>query len=279
MNIADGIRMRCCFEEDPAADITQIQLWQAYQQRFTEFVPTGRPLLPAADFIKHVSIAFKNAGAKVVEVTPGQTRFIIRGIRPREAPISPRGVVYLPCKWLYHHGQCKTQVPSANDLYTHVITAHLPRHENPEGQPLTPPVLHCGWNGCTRFGHMGSTDRRAVIAHLRTHMPDKPAGRKPAPVKLNPQNKLTFEVQVPMLDQQGRAAILPLTIVLTLRNFGKSPDGRELLYPHREIICQLASQMGAAQYGRDLSKYLMELFVDSDLDPRENDEEEEGVQE
>jgi chromatin structure-remodeling complex subunit RSC9 len=272
--------MRCCFEEDPNADITQIQLWQAYQQRFSEYVQRGLPLLPAADFIKHVSIAFKNAGAKVVEVGPGQTRFIIRGIRPRESPLSPRGLVYLPCKWLYHHGQCKTQVLTANDLYTHVISTHLPHHDNSDGQPSTPPVLHCGWNGCNRFGQMGCTDRRAVIAHLRTHMPDKSirAKAKQTQMPRNPQNKLEFEVQVPMIDGQGRAAILPLTIVLALRNFGKSPDGRELLYPHRDFLCRLAASVGAAQYGRELAKYLMELFVDSDLDPREKDDEEDGVQ-
>lgn len=265
--------MRCCFEEDPGADITQIQLWQAYQARFSEFVAHGRPLLPAADFIKHVSIAFKNAGAKVVEIGPGQTRFIIRGIRPREAPMSPRGIVYLPCKWLYHHGQCSKQAPSARDLYTHIISAHLPRHDTPDGQPSTPPVLHCCWNGCNRFGPTGSTDRKAVIAHIRTHMPDTNA-KKPSNGKLNPQQLLKYDVQVPMLDPQGKPAILPLTLVLALRNFGKLADGRELLYPHRDIICQMAAWIGGSQYGQALSRYLMELFVDSDLDPREKEEEE-----
>src|SRR5437764_4583538 len=92
--------MRCCFEADPNSEITQIALWHAYQARFTEYVAMGRQLLPAADFIKNVSVAFKNAAAMVVPSQTGQPqKFIIKGIRPRVTPMSTRNQVYLACKW------------------------------------------------------------------------------------------------------------------------------------------------------------------------------------
>jgi chromatin structure-remodeling complex subunit RSC9 len=53
--------LKCCFEESPTDDITQIAIWQAYQARFA-----GNSPIPAADFIKNVSNTFSTAQAQVI---------------------------------------------------------------------------------------------------------------------------------------------------------------------------------------------------------------------
>ncbi|KFY12986.1 hypothetical protein V492_03551, partial [Pseudogymnoascus sp. VKM F-4246] len=91
--------LRCLFEEDKDEAITQIALWQAYQARFAHAVDKhGRPLLPAAEFIKNVSTTFADKAAAQVQAGPVQ-KFIIKGIRIRDAPVDLSGRPYQKCLW------------------------------------------------------------------------------------------------------------------------------------------------------------------------------------
>lgn len=272
--------MQCCFEEDMDSALTQVQFWQAYSSKFQDYVAHGRPILPAADFIKHVSVAFRNAAAKIIQVPNEQPRFVIQGIRAREAPVSVSGVVYQQCKWTWNTGHCDKLFSKPQDMYYHIIQTHLPPPDS-GSNGNTSPALHCCWNGCKRFGAVGSTNRQVVIAHIRTHMPDaRKPGEKP---RSSPKegdcpayHTLRSEHLMPLTDATGRPHVLPLIIILTLRNFARTEEGRELLYPHRDTICDTAEAARGMALGADFGRYLMELYADSDVDPRETGEEEGG---
>ena len=74
--------LRMCFVSDQSGEMTQISLWQAYQKTFGAFNAT-HPHLIAGDFIKNVSNTFAGATAQVA----GSNKYVIRGIRPRRAPV------------------------------------------------------------------------------------------------------------------------------------------------------------------------------------------------
>jgi chromatin structure-remodeling complex subunit RSC9 len=225
--VANVIRMRCCFEEDPEADITQIALWQAYQARFNEYTARGFPLLPAAEFIKNVSVAFQNASAMVLPTPQGQ-KFIIKGIRARETPMSVNGRVHLACKWFNTPGnavsRCTAQLPSPQDLWAHVLNVHL-TPPPPDASGTSRP-LWCNWAGCPRFGSEGERERLKVVAHVRTHMPD--ARKRPMLSKEeqemmeDPDARVIIKrCQTAIEHETGHACGIPMTSVLVLRNIRK----------------------------------------------------------
>ncbi|KAK9460842.1 uncharacterized protein V1516DRAFT_677805 [Lipomyces oligophaga] len=207
--------MRACFEEDSEGDVTQIALWKAYESQFEEYVILGKRLLPAADFIKNVTMAYKHAAAMVVTLPNGQQKFIIKGIRPREAPLSLKGELYIDCQWTTSHGQCPNKFPSVKDLYKHILTVHVPLSlqsqspvsngngilspttantnaisngssdevliaDAPTIAAIEKPIYFCKWKSCTRFDPDGVVNRHIVAAHIRTHVPD-PEDNKPIP--------------------------------------------------------------------------------------------------
>jgi chromatin structure-remodeling complex subunit RSC9 len=216
--------MRCCFEEDPEADITQIALWQAYQSRFNEYVSAGYPLLPAAEFIKNVSVAFQSASAMVLPTEQGQ-KFIIKGIRARETPMSTKGLVHLACKWFNTPGnavsRCTAQLPTLRDLWAHILAAHLPPPTNSSDTAL----YSCKWAGCSRFAPPGEPDRRKAIAHIRTHMPDdkkRPtASQEEIEMMEDPDARVIIRRCQTVIDERGEPCGIPLTSVLVLRNIRK----------------------------------------------------------
>jgi len=56
--------LQTCFEADPEGEITQLALWSAYNDAFSQ-APLRKPLMPAKDFITNVSQTFANAQAQV----------------------------------------------------------------------------------------------------------------------------------------------------------------------------------------------------------------------
>ena len=71
--------LRCCFKPNKLANITQIELWRAYESQFSKI-----KLLPAVEFIKNVQFAFPQSKAKVIQLPNNEGRkFIIEGIEPR----------------------------------------------------------------------------------------------------------------------------------------------------------------------------------------------------
>lgn len=81
--------IRTAYEGHSDGEVTQISLWKAYEAQFEAHARQGRKLLPAVDFIKNVTTAFRDSAAMVVNLPDGQRKFIIKGIRPREYAIAP----------------------------------------------------------------------------------------------------------------------------------------------------------------------------------------------
>lgn len=249
--------LRSTFEEDPPSFITQIALWQAYQSRFLEHTSKS-PLLQAAEFIKNVSNVFQGANAQVVN-GPSQ-RFIIKGIRPRHAPMDTKGRIYSRCRW---HGPdsepCKDFHLKPRNMHEHIARAHLQLDRGAEGSWNLEVNDHdlpkdCFWAGCQHFkrrNHRNPTARELLI-HVKTHLPDitvKSSYRKKnnrtsanqfVPVKMingdirpasfpsvDPEHgreatHMQITYQNTASDSLGNAEGLPLTSILILRNLARN---------------------------------------------------------
>lgn len=201
--------LKTCFEEDQSGEITQIQLWSAYNTAFSEAVNNNpssfRALMPAKDFITNVSTTFAGASAQVLTVG-GQPKYTIRGIRPRSVPVDPSTKKqYMRCCWhppslLNGHAdskhsttkiECGEFASGARAMWEHIVSAHLevPRDqetgqwllepkpdidmENGDAVSVTKPRKYsCHWGGCTHF--QGNDTESAFVAgqHIKTHLPD-----------------------------------------------------------------------------------------------------------
>jgi chromatin structure-remodeling complex subunit RSC9 len=200
--------LRTCFEEDPAGEITQIQLWSAYNSAFSEVMGTNqqyKALMPAKDFITNVSTTFGGASAQVITGSNNQPKYTIRGIRPRSVPVDPSTKKqYMRCCWhppslLNGYSDTKHSTPKVEcgeytsgvkAMWEHVVSAHLkvsrdengkwlleqkPDIEMENGDALaasTPAKHFCHWGGCTHFNPHGTESAYEAGQHIKTHMPD-----------------------------------------------------------------------------------------------------------
>lgn len=198
--------LRTCFEEDPAGEITQIQLWTAYNgafQTMLESHPEYKSLMPAKDFITNVSSTFAGASAQVI-TTNQQPKYTIRGIRPRSTPVDPISKKpYMRCCWhppskINGFADTKHSTPKiecgefatgVKAMWEHILSAHLrvPRDESGKwileqkpnvnvenGNTLaitTPPKYYCHWGGCEHFPK-GTESAYEVGQHVKTHLPE-----------------------------------------------------------------------------------------------------------
>ncbi|KAF4548093.1 ARid/BRIGHT DNA-binding domain-containing protein 2 [Elsinoe fawcettii] len=202
--------LRMCFEDDPTAEMTQIDLWKSYQGTFLKHNIT-HPHLIAGDFIKNVSNTFNGASAQVA----GQNKYVIRGIKPRSIPVDYRGRELLRCQWhgmkkadeeqtssIFAYAQtheCGQFYPSGPSLLDHILTHHL---DVPRKGP-TPPVGdaaakkskltlfdfdqkaeagpgQCTWASCKYQvqGDYPASSRWILFArHIETHLPDQHVGK------------------------------------------------------------------------------------------------------
>ena len=201
--------LKTCFEEEPTGEITQIQLWSAYNAAFQESMASSpaafKALMPAKDFITNVSHTFPGASAQVLTVG-GQPKYTIRGIRPRTVPVDPSTKKpYMRCCWhppslLNGHAdskhstakiECGEFTSGARAMWEHVVAAHLkvPRDqetgqwllepkpdidmENGDALSTTKPAKYfCHWGGCTRFAPTGTESAFEAGQHIKTHLPD-----------------------------------------------------------------------------------------------------------
>ena len=251
--------LRAVFEEDPSSHVTQIALWQAYQQRFVDH--TGQSaLLQAADFIKNVSSVFQGANAQVI--TGPSQKFIIKGIRPRHAPMDPRGRVYTRCLWKSPGANpCSEYHLKPRHMLEHIISSHLGLERGDGGVWNFDSTdrkgdfpLDCFWANCRHFArHDGLVPTAYQLGmHAKTHLPDvstKSAfrqrhNRTPAtqsiPIRMlngdmKPATTLSVDpehgreptyrqvaYQNTGVDELGNAAGLPLTSALVLRNLARN---------------------------------------------------------
>ncbi|KAL8932314.1 MAG: hypothetical protein Q9216_006889 [Gyalolechia sp. 2 TL-2023] len=182
--------LKCVFEEHKDSEITQIALWQAYQSRFTPYsngaIPNAPGLLPAAEFIKNVSVIFENATAQVVN---GQTsKFIIKGIRPRRTPVNTLNQIYLRCHWQTPRAEkpCGDFFPKSEDLFYHILTTHIgvaritdadsKSKLDPSDQHIFNETIDCYWASCHRFTTGNASNRLEktkgqLAKHIHVHLP------------------------------------------------------------------------------------------------------------
>lgn len=173
--------LRAVFEEDPDSHITQIALWQAYQVRFADHTTGQIGLLPAAEFIKNVSTIFAGANAQVVN-GPSQ-KFIIKGIRPRHAPMDPKGRIYNRCLWKEPESKpCSEFYLKPKSMFDHVISSHIGVDRNNDStwnlkshsRAVQLPV-DCFWANCRHFSRRDGLMPTAydLGMHVKTHLPDQ----------------------------------------------------------------------------------------------------------
>ena len=252
--------LKAVFEEDAESDITQIALWQAYQARFTEYTSPTTQLLPAAEFIKNVSTIFAGANAQVVNGV--NHKFIIKGIRPRHAPMDPKGRVYSRCLWKVPGSKsCGDFFLKPKHMFDHLVYDHLGTDRRADGTwdfestaRASQRPKDCYWANCRHFTIDGEVPSQYRLGmHIKTHLPDvsnkavlrqknnrTPANQTALPakkakgdtlalgaVKVDPAQgrEATFNYQMyqnTAVDELGNAAGLPLTSVLVLRNLARN---------------------------------------------------------
>lgn len=172
--------LKSVVEENPESDITQIALWQAYQAAFSRFATPQKGLLVASDFIKNVSTVFAGANAQVV--TGPSSKFIIKGIQPRHAPIDAHGRTCLQCKWAPPtQDVCKKFFLTAADLYYHFLGTHLGLSRGEDDRWIandskieSSKLSDCYWDGCHHFSRMGADhppSSSRLSRHFRQHLP------------------------------------------------------------------------------------------------------------
>jgi chromatin structure-remodeling complex subunit RSC9 len=237
--------LRCIFEEDKDESITQIALWQAYQARLAFAVQdTGRPVLPAADFIKNVSTTFAEKAAAQVQPGPVQ-KFIIKGIRVRDVPVDLRGREYTKCLWTVtepyssESRECAEYFMGAEQMYDHVLTAHVNARKNDEGKFVNEVKrFSCNWKGCHKFPGNSPVKLSEFASHIKIHVTthtassnkemttngylDGPPAKRMKPSWIEPAKKETWVFQETPVDERGDAAGIPLTAVLVLRNLARN---------------------------------------------------------
>lgn len=229
--------LRCLFEEDKDESITQIALWQAYQARFAPAVEKlGRPLLPAAEFIKNVSTTFAEKAAAQVQSGAVQ-KFIIKGIRIRDAPVDLSGKPYRKCRWVSDTDtptgkaflECGEFFMAPERMFNHIMEKHVQAKKTPEGRFVNEETSYqCLWAGCTKYlsPHLLHTSR--IASHIKIHLETLGLGADPASVKpqvpawIEPAVSHKFTYYQTAVDERGDAAGIPLTAVLVLRNLARN---------------------------------------------------------
>ena len=257
--------LKAVFEEDPDSEITQIALWQAYQDRFNKYTDPQHPLLPAAEFIKNVSTIFVGANAQVVNGP--SSKFIIKGIRPRHVPLDLKDRAYSPCLWQTPgQDRCGMFFLKAKHMFDHIASSHLliPFSPGAEGGwdfgAALPPAngrLDCYWAGCRHFArlaphkpptafeigmhvktHLADASKKAVLRQKHNNTPATATivpGGSSQKLQLDDEGRAaTYSYQVwhnTAVDERGEAAGLPLTSVLVLRNLARNIPKAEAMLP------------------------------------------------
>ena len=222
--------LRCCFEEDASADITQIAIWQAYHGRFAH-----DNAMPAADFIKNVSNTFSSATAQVVPVQP--PKFIIRGIRPRRTLLDVAGQPLIKCGWeaqppdlfgttdrLAGRHLCGQWQTSPKNLWTHILVDHLDLRVELDGTIRSRPTdiaLWCKWSTCTRSTPITTT--QDACKHIKMHIPPSAAAAAQMADEAGKQDAeySKHTVYYTPTDEKNQPCGIPFMAVMILRNLAR----------------------------------------------------------
>lgn len=247
-------RLRTCFVEDPRGEITQLALWSAYNEAFSN-APSENQLMVAKDFITNVTSVFPSALARVVphEHDRSRSKYTMKGISPRAVPIDVRGRPYVRCQWRIPvtpstegtppvapseplHKDCDMWFSSTNaeEIWTHIVEQHLEVPRDPDNPRKfrdglirgTGRKFACLWTGCTRFPSPGIEDAHKVSMHTKVHLLDQaPNGARPKHTRdfkrpLSPPKLDLYYLNTPV-DEQGHPIGLPVAGILVLRNLAR----------------------------------------------------------
>lgn len=233
--------VKCFFEDDNESFVTQLAAWQAYQNAFvTPLKAIGQPLITPADFIRNSTSVYKDSNAQVLrEPGEAQQKFIIHGIRARLRPLTFDGKEYGRCLWASNPNnkteKCGQFFLKSEQLWNHVLTAHLGETKNDHGQyENTEKSFVCTWGECTRFDtpvkmHLQEFARH-INAHISTMLPSSDAQTKSQqrPWIIPAQTMaLTYEETAMVRDERNanlppQAAGIPLSAALVLRNVARN---------------------------------------------------------
>ncbi|KIW80177.1 hypothetical protein Z517_06792 [Fonsecaea pedrosoi CBS 271.37] len=270
--------LRCCFEESPTDDITQIAIWQAYQAKFAQNNP-----VPAADFIKNVSNTFVSAQAQVINgPTP---RFIIKGIKPRRILVDLQGRPLFKCLWdmsrpemqdpsgrVHPRNICPVWHTRRETLWNHVLTDHLRIEKLPDGRfKAIDGEWVCRWVHCGRQSAI--TKSNQLGPHLRVHLPSAASEQSniihalAQDVKDSDPVQMKHEWHYTAMDQTFHPCGIPWMSVMVLRNLARYANKHG--QPFEKDGVQLNERLfGAHKYGlfhvlsvsRTLRDYVSDLL-------------------
>lgn len=173
--------LRCLFEEDTDASITQIAIWTAYQSSFSSRLSQiGKTMISPADFIRNVNHVWTTAGAQIIKAPNGSNqKFIIKGIRARTRPVDPDndGREYFRCLWTLpmNPGQkfqkCNNFFANAEKMYQHILLAHVQEKPDGDGKYLNKEGdYRCLWAGCHKFIGDDKVLLGTFMSHVKTHL-------------------------------------------------------------------------------------------------------------
>ncbi|ROV87066.1 hypothetical protein VSDG_10142 [Cytospora chrysosperma] len=189
--------LRCLFEEDPDASITQIAIWTAYQSSFSSRLSQmGKTMISPADFIRNVNHVWTSAGAQIIKGPNGANqKFIIKGIRARTRPVDPddEGREYFRCLWTLPVGpgqkyqKCNNFFANAERMYEHILATHIREKPNEDGKYANKEVEdRCLWAGCHKFAAGGQVPLATLMSHVKTHLMAVQQNFAPGPTTVHP---------------------------------------------------------------------------------------------
>ncbi|KAF2858658.1 hypothetical protein K470DRAFT_265876 [Piedraia hortae CBS 480.64] len=242
--------LQMCFTPDKTGEMTQIELWKAYQ---TTFLPwnTTHPHLVAGEFIKNVSVVFPGAAAQV----SAGNRYVMRGVRPRSTPLGPKQEAMEQCKWndcgVWHIAKeilphilrdhlnirLKSNSPAENkDVEMADAEAGVTAEEQKKPSTLEetfdiagtkePEDLTCKWGGkCIRtlsfydnVSPNAAVRLRFFIRHIATHLSPKSEKKSQRQGGIQSFKWRVFDLFV---DEQGDVAGVPRGAALVLGNLAR----------------------------------------------------------
>lgn len=170
--------LRCLFEEDAEASITQIAIWTAYQSSFSnKLSQMGKTMISPADFIRNVNHVWTTAGAQIIRGPKGENqKFIIKGIRARSRPIDAEreGSEYFRCLWSLpgpKYQKCNLFFANAEKMYYHILDTHLGQKANDSGLFSNEEAEYrCFWAGCQKFATPTKMNLSGLMQHVKTHL-------------------------------------------------------------------------------------------------------------
>ncbi|KAI9790973.1 MAG: Chromatin structure-remodeling complex protein rsc9 [Peltula sp. TS41687] len=232
--------LQALFQPDLGYEITQINLWTAYQSQFSK-ITQGTPMLQAQEFIKHITNVFQRTAAQITHPPEGGSRFVIKGLRCRQLPKDPQGRVYQRCLWrVGPDKECGVFAQEPSQMYEHVICAHYQGHRKEDGKWDLAEVPSrryiCQWGGCGRFGPEGTTSLFEAGMHLKMHLPRKaiietikPDGKGGSQDPLAGAEYRTHHWLMTATDELGNPTGLPMASVMVLKNIARSVAKLETL--------------------------------------------------